>query len=127
MLEIPVPSTLLQITWLLIGFTFARAFGKNLDQSVKASVFFHNQGCVVQWVLAGLLNWLHHFWVGLLLMVYAGPAAAVFPVNSEALYFFGLGMFIDDLPDIPRRFRKYFQGFTEYLQLQNKEVPHADP
>ncbi len=116
MIELPIPSTLLQISWLLIGFTFARAFGKNLDQIVKSSGFFKKQNSVAQWLLSALLDFLHHFWVGLLLMSYAGQVAALIPVESDVLYFYGLGMFLDDLPDVPRRFQKYFKGLTEYLE-----------
>ncbi len=116
MIELPVPSTLLQITWLLIGFTFARAFGKNLDQNVKSSKFYNVQSKVAQWVISGLLDWLHHFWVGLLLMVYAAQVSIIIPVDADALFFFGLGMFIDDLPDVPRRFQKYFKGLQEYIE-----------
>jgi hypothetical protein len=123
MIELPIPSTLLQITWLLIGFTFGRAFGKNLDQSFKASDFYKNQNLTVQWLISGLLDFLHHFWVGLLLMVYAGQVTALLPIEADALTFFGLGLFIDDLPDVPRRFQKYFKGLTEYLQPETEAAP----
>ncbi len=123
MIELPIPSTLLQITWLLIGFTFARAFGKSIDQKVKASNFYSKQNWLVQWLVSGLLDWLHHFWVGLLLMSYSGQVAAVIPVESDVLYFYGLGMFLDDLPDVPRRFQQYFRGLTEYLQPAAEAKP----
>ena len=39
-LNIPWPDSLFEVTWALIGFTFARAFGKQLDQDIQNSQWF---------------------------------------------------------------------------------------
>jgi len=90
---------LLSATWIVIGFTFGRGFGKRLDQGITASKWFKKRNPIIQGLLARILDVTHHFWVGLLLMLYV-------PI-PEAFYF-GMGLFIDDLPDVPRRFRKLF-------------------
>ena len=118
-LNIPWPDTLFQVTWALIGFTFARAFGKQLDQDIQSSHWFKSlQGSqsliwgIVPPELLGnlilrLLDFLHHFWMGLLLMIY-------YPASSE-LYWVGWGLVLDDAPDIPARFAGYFT----YLQRED--------
>ncbi len=115
-LELPVPSTLLQVTWLLVGFTFSRAFAKNLDRSVQETTLFKAQGKFAQTLIKNLLNFLHHFWIGLLLIVYSAPIASPLRFSPDIITFFGLGLFLDDLPDIPQRFRKYFQSLFATTQ-----------
>ncbi len=115
-LELPVPSTLLQVTWLLVGFMFSRAFAKNLDHSVQDTAMFKAQGKFVQTLIKNLLNFLHHFWIGLLLIVYAAQIALPLRFSPDVIAFFGLGLFLDDLPDIPQRFRKYFQTLFATVQ-----------
>ncbi len=108
-LELPVPSTLLQVTWLLVGFMFSRAFAKNLDHAVQETDQFKAQGKFAQTLIKNLLNFLHHFWIGLLLIVYSAQIASPLHFSPDVIAFFGLGLFLDDLPDIPQWFRKYFQ------------------
>jgi len=103
MLNVPVPSDLLSVTWFLIGFCFGRGFGKQMDQEIVKSDWFKRRGRLSQEIIKRLLDATHHFWIGLLLMLYA-PCPEV--------YWFGLGLFMDDWPDIPRRFRKLFKPFT---------------
>lgn len=98
-IPLPIPQTLFAATWFLIGFTFARAFGKQLDQMVQQTDWFLTLDAPRQWLVKASLDFLHHFWMGLLLMIYA---------PSESYYWFGYGVFIDDLPDVPRRFKKWF-------------------
>lgn len=101
---VEINLTLVEITWMAIGFMFARAFGKNLDYKIRYSVWLDDQPEWVQYLVAGLLNFLHHWWMGLLIYIYA-------PIPEIRM--FGLGMFIDDIPDIPPRFRKYFKYLFE--------------
>jgi len=98
-IQIPAPETLLQITWTIIGFILARSF-KNIDHTVKESRWYQTLDKVEQFVVGGLLDFLHHFWMGMILMVYYS--------HIPEVYWFGYGLFIDDLPDIPQRFREYF-------------------
>jgi len=98
-ITIPVPTSFCDWVWFGIGFCFARGFGKRLDQEIQASRWFRRRGKLTRWILRRLLDFLHHWWIGALLMCYA-PCSEVF--------WFGCGMFLDDLPDIPRRIKEYF-------------------
>jgi len=111
-LQLPLPETLIQWTWFLIGFFFARGFGKQLDQDIQESEWFKSLPNDAQWILKRLLDSLHHLWIGMLLMVY-GPK--FFPEQKIEFYWFGYGIFIDDLPDLPKRFREYFKYIVEHL------------
>ncbi len=106
----------MQVTWLLVGFMFSRAFAKNLDHSVQETAAFKAQGKFIQTLIKNLLNFLHHFWIGLLLIVYAPPLASPLRFSPDVIAFFGLGLFLDDLPDIPQRFRRYFQTLFSSAQ-----------
>lgn len=103
MITIPTPATLLAITWSIIGFMLARAF-KNIDHTIQETTGYKDLDPITQKFVAMLLDFLHHFWIGLLLMVY-------YP-NTPEIYWFGYGLFIDDLPDLPARFKKYFGYLT---------------
>ena len=95
------------IFWTALGFTFSRAFGKKLDQGVQSSSWFKARRAWVQGLLKRLLDFLHHWWMGLLLWFYA--PYIVLPTGFDSpLHYFGLGWFIDDLPDVPSRFRAFF-------------------
>ncbi len=107
-LTLPVPNTLLQVTWLIIGFMFGRAFAKNLDQSVQATDAFKRQNKFTQTLIKNALNFLHHFWMGLLLIVYGVQLGSFLQLDADVVAFFGLGLFLADLPDVPARFKKYF-------------------
>jgi hypothetical protein len=69
-------GTLLQVTWLLIGFMFGRAFAKDLDRTIQATDAFKCQNKLTQTLVKNTLNFLHHFWMGLLLIVYAFQKSA---------------------------------------------------
>jgi len=97
-INIPLPETLLQVTWFLIGFFAGRA-GAKTDNTVKESEWFKKQNKTVQSAISGLLDFTHHFWMGLLLMTYA-----IYP----EMYWLGVGLFVDDMPDVPARFAKWF-------------------
>ena len=103
MLTLPVPTTLLTITWTIIGFMFGRAFGKRLDQTIKKTEWFKGLGLMGKKLVGASLDFLHHFWIGLLLMVYSNQL-----IYTVEIYWFGYGLFLDDAPDIPPRFAKLF-------------------
>jgi len=94
-IAIPVPPDFLSWVWFGIGINFGRAFGKRLDQEIQTTEWFKNKPKWLRWIIKRLLDFLHHWWLGALLMCY-------FP-NVPELYWFGAGLLIDDLPDIPRR------------------------
>lgn len=99
-LTLPVPTTMLQVTWAIIGFMFGRAFGKQLDHDIKQSEWFKKLDPVWRNIVGRALDFLHHFEVGLVMMVYGH--------HIPEIYWFGYGLVVDDGPDIPRRFAKYF-------------------
>ena len=92
---IPSPETLLQFTWFLMGVTFGRGFGKELDQTIQKSDWFKKQVLWKQEVIRRVLDVTHHFWIGLLLVNY---------FTLDEVVWFGWGLVVDDLPDIPARF-----------------------
>jgi len=95
-----IALTPLEAFWLVLGLVFARAFGKQFDQDVVKSTWFHNLNRFERGLIRRLLDFLHHWWMGLFIFFYS-------PIIE--LKFFGLGIFIDDLPDVPRRYRKFFK------------------
>jgi len=101
MIEVNViPVTFEQFVWLGIGLCFARGFGKRFDEDIKNSEWFKKLNGWKRWIVERLLDFTHHWWVGALLMLYS---------PYPQLYWFGVGIFLDDIPDIPRRLRKYFK------------------
>lgn len=99
LVELPFPVSFAQIVWLGVGLTFGRAFGKQLDQEIQASAWFKGLGGLQQNLVRRLLDFLHHWWMGALLMLYFG--------GVEAVYWFGYGLLLDDVPDMPARLKKY--------------------
>jgi hypothetical protein len=100
MLAVPVPDTFEAAVWLGIGLLFARAFGKRLDQDIQASPWFKQLRPWEKWILKHSLDFLHHWWIGALIMLY---------IPIPIAYWFGAGIFLDDLPDIPKRVKGYFK------------------
>ena len=92
---IPVPTNFLEWAWFGIGINFGRAFGKQFDQSVQRTDWFKRRQKWQQWIIKRLLDATHHWWIGALLMIYG--------VNIVEVVWFGAGLFVDDLPDVPRR------------------------
>ena len=115
-IQLPAPETLLQTTWVIIGFMFGRAFGKQLDQTIQETDWYKSLGLIWQKIVSSSLDFLHHFEIGLLLMVYFS--------HIPELYFFGMGLFIDDLPDIPARFKKWFDSVS-YTHLTLPTTPYV--
>lgn len=98
LLELPIPQTFLQAVWMGVGLTFGRAFGKDLDYNVQQSDWFKNRNYLIQLFLKRLMDFLHHWYMGALLMIY---------FSELEVYWFGFGLLIDDLPDIPSRIKKF--------------------
>jgi hypothetical protein len=89
---LPIPLTLFEITWAVIGFQAARAFSKRLDEDILKQLEElkekHPNLYRLRWLIERTLHFLHHYWLGLLCMVY-------FP-RSHPLFWIGYGMFIED-------------------------------
>lgn len=101
--------------WAVLGFMFARAFGKRVDFEITDSLWFVNlqqTKPVLANLISRFLDFFHHFYVGLALWFYA-PRYNLPTGFDMPLQFLGLGLFIDDLPDVPSRFRGYFSYFIQ--------------
>ena len=88
---LPVPATLLEIFWTLLGITFANAFSKvgnngmGVDEYIKENGKFKG---VSKYLVYSSLNFLHHWEIGGLLIIY--------PMPFIELKWIGLGLMIDD-------------------------------
>jgi hypothetical protein len=89
---LPVPLTLFEITWAVIGFQMARAFSKRLDEDILEELEkmkeAHPRLYKARWLIERTLHFIHHYWLGMLALVY-------FP-RSHPLFWIGYGMFIED-------------------------------
>lgn len=113
-ITVPVPSTLLAMCWFLIGINFGRGFGKSIDQDIQATEWYKNLSGIWQWLLKRLLDVTHHWWIGLLLVVYAYRIDWMLLFAEEA-YWFGWGLFVDDLPDVPRRYPQLVETIAGFI------------
>jgi len=109
-IDLLLPETLLEVTYFLIGFMAGRA-GALCDNQIKNSEWYKRRCSCEQSVISGLLDFTHHFWIGLLLMVEIPRE-----VCGGRPYWFGMGLFVDDMPDIPARFKKWFGYLSEKLR-----------
>ena len=109
-LEIPVPILNLEIVWLLIGMTFARSFGKKLDYTVQQTQFFKDLNLpLVAWFIKAVLDFTHHWWMGALIWLYAPLIVARlhWPTLHLEVFWFGVGIFIDDIRDFKHVWARY--------------------
>ena len=98
--------------WIAIGFMLARAYGKKMDNQIQSTDWFKHLPKLWQWFLRGSMDFLHHWWIGLLLWFYA-PLIALPTGFNMPLQYLGWGIFLDDIPDIPGRFKKHFAYFLK--------------
>lgn len=115
------PTTLHALTWTTIGFMFGRSFGKRLDQTIKKTEWFKQRSELVKRLIGNALDFMHHFWMGMLLMLYSAQfASAIAALGIQTVpdtyYWFGVGLFLDDLPDLPERLKKYFNYLGGSIQ-----------
>lgn len=104
-ITVPIPTTFEQTVWLAIGVMFGRAFCKKIDWDIQQSEWFKKQGLPTQNVISRVLDFSHHWWGGALLMLYAPPSWGIIA------YWFGAGLLLDDLPDIPERINKILNSY----------------
>jgi len=98
MITVPTPVTFIEWLWFGMGITFGRGFGKNLDHTIQKTKWFRKLKPWQKWFIRRLLDVTHHWWIGGILIGY-------FP-NIPELFWFGAGLLVDDLPDVPRRIKK---------------------
>jgi hypothetical protein len=117
-IDIPVPTTFAAIVWVGIGITFGRAFGKQLDQTIQNTERFKQLGTFTQYLIERFLDAMHHWWMGALLMLwFVDPEFIQVFGYDISIYWFGMGLLIDDIPDMPPRIKKllsyWFKENTE--------------
>jgi hypothetical protein len=82
--------------------TFGRGFGKDLDHTVQQTEWFTALSDTWKYVVCRILDVTHHWWMGGLLIAYCG--------TTPEAFWFGWGLLIDDLPDIPQRMLDVWQN-----------------
>jgi len=107
---IPVPKTFFELAWTGIGWLFAASFAqfnntdfdtyvekklgiKNGEQPISDSTWW-------KWFGERLLHFVHHWWIGALLMIYFGPVAYYLDMPKifvPEIFWFGVGAFMEDL------------------------------
>ena len=111
------------VAWFFFFVFFTRTFSKGLDQFVQEMEWFEELSYEWAWVVKRILDLLHHWYVGYFIMIYAAQIATsgllitlgIFP-DPVVVYYIGLAIFLDDLPDVPPRLRKLFEGYGEWLK-----------
>ena len=110
-ITIPTPSSFIQIVFAGIGIAFGRAY-KKCDYVAQQTGWFKNLSPTGQWFVKATLDALHHWWMGALLMVWSKFFIFPFPspelplITANEIFWFGWGLFIDDLPDLAPRLKK---------------------
>jgi len=98
---LPVPTTLFEWTFTIIGWQLGDAFSKHdnigLDEALIAKTKIGKLKGFTKFLVKRLLHFIHHYWIGLLLMVFCLPNNWPDPNWWQgALYWFGYGLFIED-------------------------------
>lgn len=108
-LTIPIPIDNFQLIWLLIGMSFGRNFGKKLDHSIQQMLWFKDQEEVTQGMLKRLLDFLHHWWIGAIIWLYAPLITKTWfwPAVELEIMWFGVGLFLDDIRDFKHVLNRY--------------------
>lgn len=109
--ELPWPETIFQAAWFFTGFMLSRTFSKKLDFEIMKMPEVLKLRKPWQILIGAILNFLHWFIVGLLIMAYS-------PQETWS-FWLGLGLTVADIPDIPPRFLKIFA----YLAPPEEEEP----
>lgn len=119
-IDLPVPFTFVEVIWFAMGLLFGRAFGKNVDYEVQQSDWFKNLDPRLKWILKRTLDFAHHWWIGAFIMLsYEATEIFLFGRVPMAPYWFGLGLLLDDIPDVPRRIRE----MLGYLWFKEEKEP----
>ncbi len=107
--DIPIPTSNLEIFWLLLGMQFGRSFGKKLDQGIQSGTWFNKLKDWEKGIVKRILDFFHHWWVGGLLWLYATDIALRLGLSHHviAITFFGVGLLLDDIRDIDNLKRRY--------------------
>ena len=95
---LPVPKTLFDFTFAVIGWQLGDAFSKHDNIGLDDAIMKHGKfKGIWKFIISRLLHFFHHYWIGLLLMVFCLPANWPDPNWWQgALYWIGYGLFIED-------------------------------
>jgi len=117
-LTIPVPGNEKDLLWFVLGLQFGRSFGKKLDHDIQQSEWFKSQPPWMQGITKRILDFTHHWWVGYILWCYASAIAVWIrqPGLTNEIFWFGIGLLVDDLPDLYLRLREGYQNIRDYMK-----------
>jgi hypothetical protein len=101
MIEIPVPSTLLQFLWIGVGLQLTLAYGEKLDEDICGSGWFTGIPEPFKGLIERTLKFIHHWILGLILVVYAIQIGAYVGGHVEEVLWLGWGIFSGDVLDYP--------------------------
>jgi len=93
---LPIPKTLFDFTWALIGWEFGKAFSQFDEELISKTPQKYRR------ILYRILHFIHHYWIGLLMVVYAQAfltdPTAVTGWNGlyRAILWFGYGLVMED-------------------------------
>lgn len=102
------PDLSWRMYFILLGVVFGAGFGKKLDQGIMNSEWYNElkekprwsiPGEAIQNIVKRVLDITHHWWIGWGMMILFGRYHRL----PEEAWYFGLGLLIDDLKDIPFR------------------------
>lgn len=88
---LPVPQTLFELTWVLIGMQLGKSMGTINQSGMGVDEYITAHGKLRGWgkfVVDRVLHFVHHYWLGLLLIIYDLPLLE--------LQWLGLGLFLED-------------------------------
>jgi len=87
-----IPTNLFELTWAIIGFLAARSFSKRLDEDIMKELETLKSGHPrlyrLRWLFERTLHFIHHYWIGLLMMTYSN--------RTNPAFWIGYGFFIED-------------------------------
>jgi len=115
-LPLPEPSDVATF-WFVFTLFFTRGFCKGFDQFIQTTTWFENLSYEEAWIAKQALNLLHHWYIGWFIWVHAEIIAAhpACPFKDwVVVYYIGFAILLDDLPDIPPRLRKIFEGYADW-------------
>lgn len=120
---IPIPQTLFALTFAIIGWELGDAFSTKdsvgLDEAMKETGYWNKLKGLSKFIASRMLHFFHHYWLGMLLMVFCSPWATEYPVQNwifGAFYWFGYGLFVEDG-------QYHLRGFIQKIRGNNEETP----
>jgi len=103
---LPIPKTIFEGTWFIIGWMAGKAFGEKFDEEILDQIPDTDKYKFIKRFVGRILHFIHHAWIGLLGVVYFGVAPVAQSINlpvyipvipcAEAFWFF-LGLALEDI------------------------------